>query len=72
MSITDEQLANWFTYHSPTPEQLPKYLAIREAGAAFAKVIVENSPSSADQTAAVRKVREAVMTANQAIACGGK
>lgn len=69
--ITDHNLDNWFTYHAPTPEQLPKFLAIREAGKAFAKAIVENTPPSADQTAAVRKVR-AVMTANQSIACGGE
>jgi len=72
MAITEEQLNNWFQYHSPTPEQIPKYQAIRDAAHNLAKVIVENSPSSADQTAAVRKVREAAMTANAAIACGGQ
>ena len=70
--ISQEQLDNWFTYHSPTPDQLPKFLAIREAGEVFASTIVANAPDCADTTAAVRKVREAVMTANQAIACGGK
>ena len=68
--IGESDIENWFTYHSPTPEQVPKYLEIREAGKAFAAVVVKNTPSSADQTAAVRKIREAVMTANQAIACG--
>lgn len=72
MPITKAQLENWFTYHAPTPEQLPKFLAIREAGMAFATVIVENTPPSADQTATVRKIREAVMTANQSIACSGE
>jgi len=67
-----ETLKNWFTYHSPTADQLPKYLAIREAGLALATVITENTPMSADQTASIRKIREAVMTANAAIACGGK
>ena len=70
--ITEEKLQNWFTYHSPGNEQLAYYLAIREAGLAFARVIVANTPPCADQTAAVRKVREAVMTANQSIACGGE
>ena len=69
--IDDATLNNWFTYHSPGPEELPKYQAIREAGLNLAKVIVDNSPASADQSAAVRKVREAVMTANASIACGG-
>jgi hypothetical protein len=67
--ISSNQLDNWFTYHSPTPEQLPKYQAIREAAKHLAEVIVANAPDVADTTAAVRKVREAAMTANQAIAC---
>jgi hypothetical protein len=69
--LDDATLNNWFTYHSPDADQLPKYQAIRDAGLNLAKVIVENSPASPDQTASVRKVREAVMTANAAIACGG-
>lgn len=72
MTITNEQLDNWFTYHTPGPDQLPQYLAIRKAGLLLAQVIVNNSPASADQTAAIRKVREAVMTANASIACGGQ
>ena len=72
MKIAQEQLDNWFTYHSPTPDQLPKYLAIREAGKVFAETIVANVPDSADCTAAIRKIREAVFTANAAIACGDK
>ena len=69
--ITDEQLQNWFTYHAPQPGQQEKYVEIRNAALDFAKVIRNNTPSSADCTVAIRKVREAVMTANQAIACGG-
>lgn len=72
MTITPDQLENWFTYHSPSADQLPKYVAIRDAGKALATAIVSNTPSSADQTAAVRLVREAVMTANSAIACNGQ
>lgn len=67
-----EKIENWFAYHSPTAEQIPQYTAIREAGKAFATVLANNVPSSADLTAAIRKVREAVMTANAGIACGGK
>ena len=70
--IQDEQLANWFTHHPPTGGQVEAHQAIRAAGLAFAKVIRDSTPSSADQTAAIRKVREAVATANMAIACGGK
>lgn len=70
--ITQMDIENWFTYHSPQTEDIEKYKAIRAAGHHLATVIVENTPSSADQTAAIRKVREAVMTANAAIACEGK
>lgn len=72
IQVQKDQIEDWFTYHSPTPDQLPKYLAIRDAGKAFAETIVANAPAGANVSAAVRKVREAVMTANQAIACGGE
>lgn len=67
-----EKIENWFTYHPPTPEQVVQYGRIRDAAKDFAIVIAENTPPSADQTAAIRKVREAVMTANAAIACEGQ
>lgn len=70
--ITDDQLTNWFTYHKPNDEQPAKYEAIRRAGLDMARVILAATPPSADQTAAVRKIREAVFTANAAIACDGK
>jgi hypothetical protein len=67
--ITDEMLDNWFTYHAPTAEDKIKYIRIRTMGKEFAKVVRDNTPPSADQTAAIRKIREAVMTSNAAIAC---
>jgi hypothetical protein len=70
--IYEADLKNWFTYHAPTAEDATKYETIRYAAMQFAQTIVNNTPSSADQTAAIRKIREAVMTANAAIACGGK
>jgi hypothetical protein len=70
--ITKHQLENWFQYHTPTPEQLPKFQAIRDAGLALATTIVENTPYSADQSAAIRLVRDACFTANASIACGGE
>lgn len=48
------------------------YTHIRLAALVFARAVVALTPSSADQVAAVRKIREAVFTANAAIACGGK
>lgn len=72
MPISREDLRNWFTYHAPTEDQRVAYEKLRNSAAEFALAIIELTPSSADQTAAIRKVREAVMTANAAIACGGK
>ena len=70
--IDQEQLKNWFTYHPPEANDSAHYNAIRDAALVFSQVIVEHTPPSADQTAAIRKVRESVMTANASIACKGK
>ena len=72
--ITAASLTNWFTYHPPTPQDAVAYTAIREAALEFAQVVLSRTPEGADQSAALRKIREAVMTANAAIACasGGK
>lgn len=67
-----EQIENWFTYHTPQPEQLQSYQVLRDAAKQFAHTINKYVPDCADKTAAIRKVREAVMTVNAAIACGGK
>ena len=72
MPINDSDLENWFQYHAPTSEQQERYIKIRNAARMFAQLLVDNTPASADQTAAIRKLRECVMTANAAIACGGR
>jgi hypothetical protein len=70
--ITQEHIEAWFTYHPPAnATQKEKYEKLREGAKAFAEVILANTPASADQTAAIRRVREAVMTANAAVACDG-
>ncbi len=61
-----------FTHHAPTEEQVEKYLFIRSAAKAFAEIILANTPPSADQSDALRKIRETVMTANASIALGGR
>jgi hypothetical protein len=67
--VTKEHIDNWFTHHPPTEEQLPKYVELRDGAKAFATQILELVLAGPDQTAAIRKVREAVMTANAGIAC---
>lgn len=63
MAIDQECLDNWFTGHPPDANQVKDYACIRSVGREFDQVIVAHTPSSADQTAAIRKIREAVMTA---------
>lgn len=70
--ITPEEIENWFTYHSPDEQQQVAYKAIREKAKEMAYVIVNNTPPSADQTAAIRALRSAVWQANAAVACKGK
>lgn len=68
----NECIDNWFTYHAPSQEQIPKYGELRQAGKTLAETIVRLCPMGADTMDAVRKVREAIMTANAAIACNGE
>lgn len=68
---TVEMIEDMFTYHAPTPDQLPKYEKLRSAAREFAKVLVETTPESPDQSAAMRLLRQCVMQGNAAIALGG-
>ncbi len=70
--LTKEGIDDIFSYHAPTPEQIPKYNTIREGAKVFAQIIMDNTPGSADQTVAIRKIREAVMIANASVALEGK
>lgn len=62
-------LENVFTYHPPTGDQVETYQAIREGGKALAQLIDESAPNGPEKTLAIRKVQEAVMWTNAAIAC---
>jgi hypothetical protein len=55
------------TYHSPNQNQILRMQDIRRAGLLFAETIWATTKPGADRSAAIRKVREAVMTANAAI-----
>lgn len=71
--ITEEQLENWFSHHPPLDEQtVAAYETIRAAGRDFARTIIGLTPPSADQSSAIRRIREVVWSANAAIACQGK
>lgn len=70
--LTKEALDDIFSYHAPTAHQRYSYEALRESAKQFAETILAHTPPSADQSAAIRKVREAVMTANAAVALQGR
>ncbi len=61
-----------FTHHAPSPEQSGRYQELRLQAKQFAEAIMKCTPDGNDQAAAIRKVREALMTANAAIALDGK
>ncbi len=64
----DPQVEAWFTYHAPNEEQQKRYTELRAAAKNFAYALKSNTKPSADQTAALRLLRECVMTANASIA----
>jgi len=66
------KLRDIFTYHAPDADQQVAYEKLRNAAYDFAVALTELTPPSADQTAALRKLRECVMTANAAIALKGQ
>lgn len=68
-TMTKEEIEVWFTYHSQHGNQPERYELIRNKAKELAIIILDNSYASADQTAAIRKLRECVMTVNASIAC---
>jgi hypothetical protein len=71
-AISDEkraQLENSYTYHAPKEDQPERYVLIREAAKTFAYVILENSPTSREQSIAMTDLEKVVTMVNKAIAC---
>ena len=66
--VTRENAREIFTYHAPSMEDMQNHIELREAAYLFADTILRLTPVGSDQQAAIRKVREALMTANAAIA----
>lgn len=67
----NKTIENLFTYHAPDEDDIIHYNAIREKAKEMAYVLDEHCPPSADRTAAMRQLQDAVMTANRSIACKG-
>jgi len=58
-------------YHKPDEIQIKKHEQLAMAAEEFIKAILYSCPECADTTAAIRKVREAKMTASAAVALNG-
>ena len=67
----EEAVAELFKYHPPNISTISKYAAINQAAKNFAEVILQTCPAGADRSDAIRKIREARMTANAAVALNG-
>ena len=68
----DFDMEHLFSHHPPDDDQAARYRRVRNAGRHFADAIVAACPPSADRSDAIRKVREAMMTANASIALNGR
>lgn len=66
-----EYIDEVFTYHAPSDEQKLAYEEIRKSAKQFAFTIMQHSPKCADQSAALRLLRECVMTVNASVALEG-
>lgn len=67
--FTEEDIIELFDYHPPQSDaQIRRYETLRAAGRSFAQAILHYTPSSAEQTLAIRAAHQAVMHAITAIA----
>jgi hypothetical protein len=60
-----------FTYHPPDDEQRIAYENIRSSAKEMAHTLMNYCPPSEDRNAALRQLRDCVMTANASVALKG-
>ena len=72
MPLTNADLDEIFRYHKPEQSQVEHFEQIRLAAREFAEQILLHTPPSADQSVAIREVREASHAATSAINLKGK
>lgn len=63
----EEKVAELVSYHKPDEAGVAAINAVRLATANLILAIVKSCPPSADRSAAIRKAREAMMSANASI-----
>lgn len=66
--LTNEQINNIFTYHSPKDGQPAKYQTLRENARQLAHAINQLCPESREKSLAITHLQEAIMFANASIA----
>lgn len=71
MPVTKLNVDEVFTYQPPDPTQIEALKQIRLGAKTLAHAILDETPVCADQQAALRLLRECMMTANAAIALRG-
>lgn len=71
MPVTKENVGEVFTYHAPDGNQIMALNDVRVQARILAETILDVVPACADQQAAIRLLREAVMTAHAAIVLKG-
>ena len=57
-----------FTYHPPKLDQQERYVYLRDTAKDLAFVILENTPTSREQSLAITNLEQAIFWANAAIA----
>ncbi len=70
--FTDPEIEDIFSYHAPTPEQRGIYEQINAAFQEAAKKIAPLLPAGPGKTVAIRRLSDARMAANAAVALEGK
>lgn len=64
----DNEVLASFDHHAPNADQIERITVVRTACKAAARDILAVCPHSADRSASIRLLREAMMTANASIA----
>lgn len=70
--FNQQEIVDVFSYHAPTPEQVEIYERINQAFRRCALEIAPVLPDGPGKTVAIRKLADARMAANAAVALGGK
>lgn len=65
---TNNDITRRFTYHAPTPDQIPRYEEIRNKAKDFALFLHETCPGGPELDQAIDLIDMAVMRANASIA----